>query len=90
VVPGEVYSVSALVRSGGSVEPQFMVRFRDSGNAVVGQFYVARDRMINGFGLAPARIPIHANTATASASIELTDSSAGYADFAEVQFRKVI
>jgi lysophospholipase L1-like esterase len=90
VAAGEVYSVSALLRTTGTTEGVFIVRFRDSGNVAIGQAYVARDRMVNGWGLAQLQITIPANTATVRISFEQTDSSStGYAEFAEVQFRKI-
>lgn len=90
VVPGEVYKISALVRSEGTTEGLFGVRFRDAAVANIGQVYVARDRMVNGWGLASAIVTIPANAATARVSFEQSDgTSTGFAEFAEVEFRKI-
>jgi GDSL-like Lipase/Acylhydrolase family len=89
VVPGEVWSASTLIRTSGSAEGVFVIRFRDAGNVLLGSVIVARDRMINGWGLAHHQITVPANAATARVGFELFDNAAGYADFAEAQFRKI-
>lgn len=90
VVAGEVYSISALVRTTGTAEAVFGVRFRNSAVVNIGQVYVARDRMINGWGLAHLTFTVPPNAVTARVSFEQADgTSTGYAEFAEVRFDKV-
>jgi len=89
VAAGEVWSASALVRASGSAEPVFVVRLRNGANALMGSIIISRDRSINGWGLAHHQITIPADAVTARVSVELSDNSAGYAEFAEVQFRKI-
>ncbi|WP_224089692.1 hypothetical protein [Arthrobacter sp. StoSoilB13] len=89
VVPGEVWTASVLIRTSGLAEGMFVIRFRDASSVLLGSVVVARDRMVNGWGLAHHQITIPANAATARVSFELFDNSSGYAEFAEVQFRKI-
>jgi hypothetical protein len=90
VTPGDTYSMSALVRSTGTAEAVFVARFRDGSNVTVGQVYVARDRMTNGWGLAHVQFVVPPNAATVRIGFELADgTSTGYGEFAEVQFRKI-
>lgn len=90
VNPGEVYDASALVRTTGTTEGWFVIRFRDGASTNIGQVIVAKGKMTNGFGLANRRLTIPAGTVTARVSFELTNSTdSGYLDVAEVQFRKV-
>lgn len=86
VTPGEVYEVSALIRTTGTTEGVLILRFRDA-SATIAQMYIARDRMTNGWGLAHAIATVPPNVSSVRISLDQTDgSSTGYA---EMQFRKI-
>ncbi|MEJ1193051.1 SGNH/GDSL hydrolase family protein [Pseudarthrobacter sp. CCNWLW207] len=90
VTAGETYDISCLIRSTGTTEGILIARFRNASSVAIGQVYVARDRMVNGWGLAAHRVTMPADTVTLRLSFEQTDSSStGYAEFAEVRCQKV-
>jgi len=90
VIAGEQYDVSALIRCNGTTEGVLIVRYRDVLNAALGQTYIARDRMTNGFGRAAHRITIPPLATSVRVSFEHSDNTGTYVDFAEVQLQKVV
>lgn len=89
VTPGDVYEVSALIRTNGNAEGAIVARFRDA-TTNFAQSVVAKGRLVNSFGLAHAKFTIPAGTVTLRLSFELTNSAdGGYLDVAEVSVTKV-